>query len=264
MTPVIHIGPPKTASTSLQSAVVPFLGRPFLIRPEWTYDLAKGRPFDPGAVPADVLLSDEILGEFFGLRPQAIAESLRRVFRNGGLVIYVSREPVAHLMSYYRQQLVNSLSQLKEGSTPEELGTPSTLDHYFDVMADIYRKHGTGPFAMMLIGRVRRAFEQHFEFLDLPYDLLTEQPAEFVGRFGAACGTQCNIPLPRENAASGEMFERLLVAASNGVSEKYLAPWRLAYAAPQLSTDRTRFLRKIVAQSQSESATDQSEAPSQL
>src|SRR5579872_5536853 len=101
MKPLIHIGPPKTGSTSLQKFLIPQLGRPFEIWPAWARALARKKTFDaPAALPKNFILSGEGLGDFVIFPPTVIADRLSHVFSDA-TVIWVHRNPLDHFYSWY-------------------------------------------------------------------------------------------------------------------------------------------------------------------
>src|SRR4051812_10579020 len=105
MKPVLHIGPPKTATTSLQESVIPHLGRPYQVKPDWVRNLTDSPVFaSPALLPPGVIISDERIGGFMKFSPDVIAARFAQVFKSAQ-VIYVARDPVALFYSLYRQTL---------------------------------------------------------------------------------------------------------------------------------------------------------------
>ena len=98
----IHIGPSKTASTSLQ-AIMPLLGRPYVIGPDWARTLARAPgvlKFKSVTVPPGTIISDQGLGDFDFHPPRVIADRLSQGFGRC-TVIYVIRDYRERLKSLY-------------------------------------------------------------------------------------------------------------------------------------------------------------------
>src|SRR5579871_2943396 len=148
MTAVLHIGPPKTATTSLQESVIPHLGRPYQIKPDWVRSLIRNLQVQvPQDLPFNVIVSDESIGEFGYLPPTETSEKLRSVI-GGGRVIYSVRDPLEYFYSLYRQKLVNTvLIQDKTLGLHGRYASPRTADSTFDVFLGFYRDGGRGFFA---------------------------------------------------------------------------------------------------------------------
>src|SRR5262249_21138034 len=107
---ILHIGPPKTASTSLQKHLIPRMGLPYQIKPPWSRQLARDAVFElPEISDHNLLLSDEELGHCFSLPAKIVSERLSQIF-SAGAVIWIKRNPLEWFISIYRQYLFNQLN----------------------------------------------------------------------------------------------------------------------------------------------------------
>lgn len=205
MSAVVHIGPGKTATTSIQSALLPRLGRPFQVKPAWSTALSKTPDFPrPDPLPADIIVSDEALGNFGGSPPDAVAERLAWMFPKGTTVIYCSREPVARFLSLYRQVQINHLGVMRDALRAGQLKVyePMSADATFDIIKRKYETSGTGFLATINEEKLRQTFEPNFHFVTVDFALLAQDEKAFVRSFCDACGCHTEIELPKDNASS--------------------------------------------------------------
>jgi hypothetical protein len=247
MPPVLHIGSPKTGTTTLQEDVIPRLGRPYQIKPAWSRSVSRLLEFErPPSLPDDVIVSDEILGEFATFPPKVIAARLATVF-HGATVIFTVRDPVSLFLSLYRQQVINIMSnQHRIFKTVGRYGVYLAPDHVFDVALEDYRVHGRGLFAITNLAGLRATFGASFNFVTLDFDLLTRDPAAYVAQFCALCGVPPVASVGRSNATSRVTFEKALADLPSGFPGELTDAFRSQYETPLLSADRIAFLRKWV------------------
>jgi len=241
--PIIHIGPPKTASTSLQTAVIPKLDRPYQIGPDWCQALMRGEPYQAPPPLPDLIVSSESLGGFSVLPPGAIAERLAETFKTGR-VIFVRRQAIELCYSLYRQRLINFAANL--GTFFAAGGTPRravTIDNYFDSALATYKSSGIEYFAVISTERIRAAFEPHFEFKVIEYDLIKDEPAALARAFSEACGAPVDVELPPENKSYYGRMETILAAAPPEVPRAIVNQTMDYYVSSRLSRDREDFLR---------------------
>jgi hypothetical protein len=102
-TPIIfHIGPSKTASTSLQ-AIIPTLGRHYDIKPEWMRSLTRKTIVSKGdfpQLPPGTTVSDEVTGDFVGLTPSVVSDRIFNIFGRS-IIVLVHRDPEERIQSLY-------------------------------------------------------------------------------------------------------------------------------------------------------------------
>lgn len=194
MLPVVHIGPSKTASTTLQKQVLPFLGRPYKITPQWLRLLSRSPEFTPpeaSTVPDGMIFSAEMVGDFPGCPPAEVARRLMSVL---GVcrIVFVEREPIELFASLYQQYLVNNQNLITRGYVP------LTPDALFDHFHAEYVKNGTGIFATINVPAVEEAFYP-CEFVTIPYALLEDDGGAFGSAFALACGAHWRGSLTRLN-----------------------------------------------------------------
>ncbi len=188
MKPVLHIGPSKTASTSLQ-AIIPKLGRPFLIKPVWAKALCR-EPVAPqlmGGFREGLILSAEILGDFEVFPAPVISQRLLDVF-GPSIVVFVHRDPEERLRSFHAQFLKNNP------------GRTDTLEAFKAWMLKGLPR-GLGFFAASDIAAVQKDFHQH-DFRVVDYALLKTDPQAFLRAFCEACEAEMpDVGLPHMNAS---------------------------------------------------------------
>lgn len=202
---IVHIGPPKTASTSIQQVLIPKLGLPHQIKPVWCRSLARGEQFTTPIIQPGSIISDETLGEFLNLPPEAIAPLLFSVVL-GAKVVFVRRDPRELFFSLYLQRLLNMAMALKDH--PEL--KPKTADKFFDICLEQYQRTGTGFLAMISNDKIFEAFGKFFQVEAVSYDLLKTNPKEFVRVFSKACGNELTSELPHLNEGTLASIESIL------------------------------------------------------
>lgn len=253
MRPIIHIGPPKTASTSLQNGVIPKLGRPIQIKPPWVKELCRLPTFEGPTLAADVILSDEMLGDFAFFSPDVIAQRLASVAEDG-IIIYVQREPVDLFYSYYRQALRNGVGV--QATTLRKFGVmdpPLSIDEYFDSCREKYRQEKNGFFAAINTNQVALAFSRFFDFEMLDFELIKQDPASFASSFAIICGCHARFEFPHDNQGD-EGLLRDALANNDIVPPFFRAMTTKFHQDPQLSRDRADLLRAWSRQAHSISA----------
>ncbi len=246
--PVIHIGPPKTASTTLQTDLVPFLGRPYQVKPDWARALARGQPFSIAPLPPDILISDEILADFAVLTPQLVADQLARVI-DGGVVIYVKRDRTQLFYSLYRQHLVNGISKMpRQFRETGKVALPVHAAEFCRRFRDEFNRQGTGFFAMADVELVAKSFGRHFDFAVIDFGLM--RTGELAREFCRLCGAPYpDKPLGRENPASPERIREAFAETGIGgekaqtLIDAYLAAYAAASAPDRPSLEE--LLREI-------------------
>ncbi len=222
----IHIGPPKTATTSLQNSVIPRLGLPFENRPEWTRALARDAVFRmPARSDRSVIVSDELLGDFGAHPPKEIAGRLASLFA-GGAVLFCVRDPVEMFYSVYRQRLVTEIEIQAEMIRTRGLRyEPVTPAQFLAAQWAAFNRTGTGFFAVVDTDEVRAAFEPHFTFKTLDFAHLRENPQAFADSFARACGVERAGNLSRDNLTQPAKLDSALALlppeAPAGLAERY-------------------------------------------
>jgi hypothetical protein len=241
----LHIGPPKTATTSLQHDVIPLLNHPYLIKPKWGKDVAQRPTFEIPPQPDDLILSDEGLGEFIVLPPATVAGRLASVFP-GARVIFTRRDPVALFHSYYRQRIINLMHDARAlGDRAGRYPGPVAANKEFDRSLKKFDVEGTGFFAMANTALVHRTFARYFDVVILEFALLQNDPAAYVRAFSEACGATFTGPVRTLNAASGDQFETALQALSDHAPQEIVEWFTEYYKAPGLTDDRIAMLRAL-------------------
>lgn len=245
MTAVIHIGPPKTASTSIQNSLLPQLGLPFLVKPEWARELASPDDFTVPEVPANAVVSDEYLGEFLRAPPEVVCARLARVFPAGGRIVHVHRDPVALFSFYYRQKIVNTAAGaeklLRGGMTPVK----TDANAFFDEHVGKRRESGTGFMVMADSRKVRATFAARFEVVEMDFERVRTDSRRFAAKFCEACGIPAGIEISQDNVTSADDLESWIARAPALVPADIIAFWREAFARPQLSESRLAVLREL-------------------
>ena len=251
--PVIHIGPPKTATSSLQEAVIPHLGRPFQIKPDWMRSLCRDDHFTPPVLPSNVIVSDERVGGFGRFSPAATAERLAQVF-DRGVVVRVRRNPLDLFYSSYRQAIGNAALLLSQTTVPPGLQTsdgkplpPNLPDKYFDFHLKQYRAHRCGFFAILDEAGIRRAFEPRFTVASLDFDLLGGDTGAFVSAFTDACGCADTVKpsFVHANRTDAATLEAELDAAPVSLPPALRTLYLNYYRHGRLSPDRADYLARL-------------------
>jgi hypothetical protein len=243
--PVIHIGPPKTGSTAIQSGLIPLLGRPYEIKTHWSSALASAQDVEIPPLPSNVIISDEALGRFKTKPPEKIARKLSDAFP-GAVIIYVRRSPVDLFYSVYRQGLINGIAALLK---PEEtqLILPPTPNVFFDESVKQYKRFRCGLLAMIGFGQVRAAFEPFFDFNVLDFDQLANAPREFTRTFAAICGENLDAELQYENVATTDALESFLSSVKEKMPPQLQDVYREYYSYALLTMDRQEQLCEFAA-----------------
>lgn len=241
---VVHIGPPKTATTSIQNSLLPRLGRPYLIKPDWIKALTKSDSFTAPKLPSNVVISDESLGEFNAAAPAIIAARLASLLPDA-IVIYVARDPVELFKSYYRQKILNTVSGLSGHIANGHVPPPMKAADYLNLMQKFYSRQGIGFFATIDIPALRAAFTSPFQFVVLDYALLAADQPAFVRSFCAACGVDAEFPIVQDNISSLQRLNKMLLNAPDEIPKDFLERWRADYEKPLLSTDQEAHLRNF-------------------
>jgi len=225
MSVFIHIGPPKTATTSLQTSIIPHLGVPFAIKPGWARGLAR----DPGFVPArshdqDLIVSEEMLGDFGAYPPQQLAARLASMFGDA-TILFCVRDPLALFYSLYRQRLVNEIELQVEAFKKSWRYEPATPAQFLASRWAEFRRNGTGFFAIIDTDSVKSAFERHFTFRTYDFALLQKDPMAFAGAFAKLCDRPLSGILSWENQTTAAKLEEALAQlppeAPDGLADRY-------------------------------------------
>lgn len=210
MTVIIHIGPPKTATTSLQNSIVPRLGLSFEIKPEWARALAMAPETDvPRRTDENLIVSDEGLGGFAQCSPETIAGRLARVFRQA-TVVFCRRKPLDQFYSLYRQRLINSVGVQSRSASAGSLLSPVSPAQFLDGEWQAYCQAGIGFFASIDVTRVRAAFTRHFGFETVDFGLLSRDSRAFALAFASACGVAVGLEMSCENVMSADVLDAAL------------------------------------------------------
>lgn len=241
---VVHIGPPKTASTSLQNSVLPHLGRPFFVKPEWTKALSRGEDFERPQLPRNAIISDEALGDFSILSPLQVAKRLAKAVGKAR-VIYVQRDPLQQFYSLYRQALQNGLSimGLVAGNTEISSLRVLTPDEFFDQQRVRYKKTGAGFFAIINSMVLDAVFGRRFDFHMMDFELLEAAPQSFVAAFSALCGSEAAPCISRDNVSTFETIAQAIGEIPTPPSADIQNNLNELYAFSRLSPDREDFLK---------------------
>ena len=241
--PIIHIGPSKTATTSLQESVIPFLGRPYQVKPAWVHRVTRDEVFQYPelALPSDIVVSDERLGTFVRHPPEVVAERLAAMFPDA-VILYVLRNPIELFYSVYRQGLVNFVDLTRLYG--DKSNVPATADYFFKSEWARYHRYGVGFFSMLNLKKIQRAFGRFFTVETIEFGLLKDSPQAFVAAFTRACGNEMNLPLPRENRADREVMENALAMLSTAAPQSVHERCREYYEFSRLSPAREDFLRR--------------------
>jgi hypothetical protein len=243
---IVHIGPPKTATTSLQSSVIPRLGLPHQIKPEWSYRLARDEHFDAPVITAqDLIVSDETLGEYLIFSPRVICERLARVFESA-TVVWVRRDPLKQFYSLYKQGLINTL--LKAGSTgrlppQNEVMKP---DRLFDVLKKQYLREQRGFFASIDEKLNAGSYGRHFDFRVLKFEELERNPSTFAAAFAQICGAKGSPPpISRKNESNVSELQAALDKFPAENLAQHVRWIEALYLRPELSAERQDILRTM-------------------
>lgn len=254
--PVIHMGPPKTATTSLQDGVIPHLGRPYQIKPTWATYLARSPAFEPPRdVADDVIVSHESLGDFAMFPPQAIAGRLERVF-DDAVVVLTYRDPLELFYSLFRQRLINGVRGAATIYAERKYWpSPNAPDAFFDIELQRFRDEGRGFFSMIRFKATRDIFAKKFDVEVLDFDLLKRKPQIFADAFAEICGGYAKIApmLPHANKTESIRMEATLSEYGVETTSEPYGRFLGFYNDPALTKDREDFI-------QSWSATERIEA----
>jgi hypothetical protein len=242
--PVIHIGPPKTASTTIQSAIIPQLGRPYAIKTPWTSALAEGRIENIPALPDNIVVSDERLGQFRDLAPAEIARSLAQVFPHAR-IIHIARETVDLFYSFYRQSLINNVAIAMRPAGKAKLIYPATADGFFEASSHQFARSGCGFIAMIRNADIAEAFQRRFDFQSLPFEMLMSEPRRFARTFAHLCGCDLEVDLPSQNASDVGAFETYLKQAADRMPSDLINVYRDYYESSLLSWNNQEKLMKL-------------------
>lgn len=242
--PVAHIGPPKTATTSLQNGIIPNLGRPFQIKPGWAKSLARDQVFvPPRDLPAGLVVSDEALGDFASLPPEVIATRLGEVF-DAAVVVMVERDPLEIFYSLYRQKLINGVSTaVKALAATGKYFVPHSANQFFDDELRKFHKRACGFFALIQFKNTCAVFGRRFDVEVIEFDLLRAKPQAFVEAFSAICSCKTDIALPHENKAARTVMETELGGVSETLPDVLRARFLNLYTSSTLTSDREDFIR---------------------
>ncbi len=241
---IIHIGPPKTATTSLQESIIPALGRPYQVKPAWTRNLANEARFDPPRdLPLGVIVSDERLGGYLLNSPETIADRLSQVFADA-IVVCVIRDPVELFYSLYRQRLLNGVA-LQRASLAQfgKLVEPGTADQYFDWQREEYSNFKRGFFATINLNSVQLAYTRYFEFHTVDFDLVRTNADAFVSAFAQACDISASPSISHANKTEVESMRAQLANEAKVLPPFYQRRYLEYFASPQLSSHREDFIR---------------------
>lgn len=228
----VHIGPPKTATTSLQNSIIPHLGLPFEIRPAWTNALARSQVMDlPPRLDPDLIVSDEILGDFAMHPPCEIARRLAAVF-SGGTILFCVRDPVEMFYSLYRQRLINEVAIQARMMAGQGLRLePVTPAQFLADQWKDFQRNGTGFFALLDVERIRSCFEPHFAFRTLDFGLLADGSQAFAAAFAQSCGRPLARAMSRDNVTEQAKLENVLPLlppeAPEGMADRYRLFFRM-------------------------------------
>jgi hypothetical protein len=221
----IHLGPPKTATTSLQNSVIPHLGLPYEIRPDWTRRVARADIFSGAIRPeSDLIVSDELLGDFARFPPEVIADRLATVFRQA-TVLYAMRDPLELFYSLYRQRLINEIGLQAGLILRGKMFYPVNPAEFLAAQWSDCRERGAGFFATVDINRVRAAFERHFCFKTFDLDHLADDAQAFARSFAAACGQPFSATMSWDNETTVAKLETALAqlpaSTPDGLADRY-------------------------------------------
>lgn len=225
MSAVIHIGPPKTATTSLQASVIPQLGLPFEIKPGWARDIARaGNCVLTPRHDRDIIASEELLGDFEMYPPAALAARLASMF-DEATVVFCVREPLELFYSLYRQRIINEILLQKQALKEAWRYEPATPAQFLASRWAHFRSSGTGFFAMIDTDAVKAAFARHFTFRTFDFAALHRDPAAFANTFAGLCGRPFSGVLSWENRTTTAKLEDALAQlppeAPDGLADRY-------------------------------------------
>ena len=161
-----------------------------------------------------------------------------------GVVIYVLRNPIELFYSAYRQGLVNLINMQSQALTETgQFVPPISADEGFEGEWKRYAKFGGGFFAMINLHKLRKAFERHFTFETIEFDLIKISPPAFVAAFTRACGNEMALTLTHTNRAERDVIEEALATLPHSVPETLRNRYRENYEFSRLSRSREDFLR---------------------
>ena len=185
---VLHIGPSKTASTSIQ-AIIPLLGRPYLIKPEWAKLVGQG-PLSSKSkrldVPPEAIISCEQWGDC-EIRPRILAARFHVLFGPCTAVL-VHRDAEDRLASFYR------FTHGKPWAHQYE-----SLEAFKAHHQELYTRSKRGLYATADLDLMRATYaELGHELKVVDFNLLRTAPRSFLEAFCRACGAnhvpEINIP----------------------------------------------------------------------
>lgn len=229
MSVYVHIGPPKTATTSLQNSVIPYLGMPFEVHPPWTRSVARAPEVQfPVRTDQELIVSDEILGEFAAYPPDKVAARLAAIFPSA-VIILCQRDPLSLFYSYYRQRVVNDVS-LRARAMPAYF-EPATPVQFLARQWMEFCETGRGFFAMSDIERVRAAFATRFIVRTVDFALLARRDGTFERSFAAACGRSFGGPMSWENASSAVALDEAVAKLPPETPARMIDLFRGIFAA---------------------------------
>ena len=232
MKPVIHIGPSKTASTTLQATVIPNLGRPYQIKPNWTKAIARAVNLEIDErvqLKDEAIVSHENLGDFVWVPAQVTAQRILDAV-GPATIVFVRRRSVDRFISFYRQML------LHQGWTGH--GKPYSANEAFDVAMRESNQKRMGVLTSFDLKFVKSAFS-NFDFNVVDFDLLKEGFSVFANSFCEACGVHNSTTFPsHENESSEKLFEESSVI----MTTKFVSMYREYYMNPNLSESRKEML----------------------
>lgn len=227
MSVCIHIGPPKTATASLQKSIFPALGVPFENRPAWTRALARDPAFAmPPRDDSDLIVSDEMLGDFAAVSPERLAARLASIFAKAKILFCV-RDPLESFYSYYRQRVMTEIELQSQALRKGFRYEPVTPAQFLASQWAELGRSGSGFFATIDTARIKAAFERHFSFQTLNFALLRRDPDAFAASVIAACGGGGVAKISWENKTSAAKLEEALALlpaeAPAGLADRYRA-----------------------------------------
>ncbi len=272
---VLHVGLPKTASTSLQENVFPHLPDIALsLRTEegWAKTLAavryvgaqaralpqgedaylrkireKFRSLEVGKVGAQtVLISDELI---IGGHPDGVGTIIRRlqaVCQNARVVI-ILRRPLDFLRSYYRQEFTNYIAQLGVGQTAI-LPKVKTFTSFVRGCLDADPNGHVGFLRYDEIVSTLYECYGRSNVLVMAYEKLKEDERLFLKTLLSFIGTEfgSRLRLGNENVSADKFTGMMASAKAAGLTPEQLENLETAYNALELESDVAYRLERFV------------------